>query len=137
MKSNKKGHLIFLRSFNPETRDAVKVLYESINREVREAKLERVYTTIANIYPKVNEDGGKNIFGSIKPEFLASEVLEGVARNFRELYLPEYMVYFNFWLQFLPSGLTNLFDSLLFGDKKWFPCEFLSLHPIKFLKQFL
>lgn len=118
MKSNKKGHLIFLRSFEPETRDAVQVLYEGINRELRAAKVEKVSTTIAHVYPKVDEDGGRNMFGTIKPESLAAEVLEGVSRNFHELYLPEYMVYFNIWLRFLPSGLTNLMESFLFGDNK-------------------
>lgn len=118
MIANKKGHLIFLRSFDPETRDAVQVLYEGINRELRSLKAEKVSTTIAHIYPKANDDGVKNVFGSIKPDFLAAEVLDGVRRNYREIYLPEYMVYFNIWLRFLPSGLTNLMEGLLFGDKK-------------------
>lgn len=118
MKVNKKGHLVFLRAFDTETRDAVQVLYEGVNRDLRASKADKVSTTIAHVYPMINEDGARNIFGSIKPDFLAAEVLEGVSRNYRELYLPEYMVYFNIWLRFLPSGLTNLMESFLFGDKK-------------------
>lgn len=117
MKGNGKGRLVFLRSFEKETRNAVQCLHDAIAEDLILNDNTKVSTTIAHIFPKIgNEGGDKNIFGCVKPEVIAEKVLKGVSSNAREIYVPGYMIYLCFWLKFLPMPLEHMFEKILFGD---------------------
>lgn len=120
MKENNKGHLVFLRAYEPETRNAVQCLHDAITQELMLAANCKVSPTLAHIYPKMSSEGERNIFGVVKPEVIAAEVLDGVARKVPEIYLPGYMVYISFWLNFVPTSLVKMIENVLFGD--YSPC---------------
>lgn len=119
MKSNKKGTLVFLRTFEAETRNAIVSLHDSITKDLKESKTDTVTTLIAHIYPKVTFDSESHgIFGHVKPYQVAATVLDGVAKNRSVVYMPEYSMFFAFWLKFMPSAFVELIDGVLFDDKK-------------------
>ena len=117
MKGNSKGHLVFLRGNEPNTLNATQCLYSSVTEDLMFSQNQKVSTTLAHIYPKISfDEDGKNIFGTIKPETVASQVLDGVARKYPEIYLPGYMVYISSWFKFFPSAIVNMIEKFLFGD---------------------
>lgn len=115
MKGNNKGCLVFIRTSDYASRTAIHGLYESVTKELEASKTNQVTTTLAHVYPKIDESGARNpIFGYITPDDLARNVLVGVAKKQRHLYLPDYMIFFNIWLKFWPAGLSTLVEDFLF-----------------------
>jgi hypothetical protein len=83
---------------------------------LRASKVENVKTSIAYAFPKISQDGEKNlIFGNILPESLAEEVLDGIARDRKEIFIPGHMV-FLFWVRLLPSPVVNMIENFLFKN---------------------
>lgn len=111
-----KGKFVFIRTLNAENRNAIQSLYEGISKDLKRHKVKGVSAVLAHIYPQIG-NGEQTIFGSISPDEVAQKVLEGVAKDRREIYAPEYMVYLTWWLKFMPAGITNLVDDFFFGDK--------------------
>lgn len=115
MKGNKKGSLVFIRTSDFESRNAIQSLQESIDKELK-GSTDRVSTVVTHIYSKIavtSDDSGW--FGVAKPDNVAKSVLEGVAKNRKEIFLPGYMIYCIFWTKFMPAFLVQKFDALLFG----------------------
>lgn len=118
MKGNQKGRIVFIKSFDAASRNVIQGLYESVHDDLESSKTEKVATTIAYVFPRIGQDGEKNkVFGNILPEALAEEVLEGIARNRKEVYVPEYMIYM-FWFRMLPSPITGMIEKFLFHDNQ-------------------
>lgn len=131
MKGNYKGRLVFIRTFDADTRCAVLALYNSITNELNEykaekikedvknkVKVEQLSTTIAHVYKKIDEDGERNFLGRVKPEDLAKVILESVSKGRDEVFVPNSLVYVAFWLKFMPTIVVNLVENLLFGKHK-------------------
>lgn len=93
-----------------------------MTKELKPTKGDNVTTMLAHVYPKITYDNESNgiygIFGHVKPDLVASTILDGIARNRSVIYLPEYMIYISFWLKFLPTAMVERIDGLLFDDKK-------------------
>ena len=115
MKGNKKGTLVFIRTTESgETRDAIASLHEGITKNLKDTRY--VTTLIANIYPRISEHGEKNqVFGNVKPDVVASVILEGVAKKRGVVFIPQHMIYFSLFFRFVPSQLVNLIETFLFG----------------------
>jgi len=119
MKGNKKGSLVFIRSSDFESRQAVQTLHESINKEIKDSNTKGVSTIIAHVFPKIaltSDDSSIFGFGIAKPDNVARSILEGVAKKRHEIYLPGYMVYCIFWIKLLPTTIANYFDNVLFNN---------------------
>lgn len=120
MKGNEKGTLIFIRTSDFESRNAIQTLQEAINKELKESKADKVKTIVAHVFPKIavtSDDSG--MYGVIKPDKVAMSILEGVAKNRQEIFLPGYMIYCIFWIKLLPSILSHKFDNMMFGNQNY------------------
>lgn len=117
MVGNKKGALVFIRTADYATRTAVQALHDSIAKELKDAKADKyVSSIVAHVFPQIAvTSDGSGLFGVARPENVAKSILEGVARNRKEIFLPGFMIYCIFWIKFLPSIITSNFEHFLFG----------------------
>lgn len=117
MRSNKKGKLVFIRTFDKGSRDAIMALYNQVNDEIKLTRTKDVSTLLAHIYPYIAEDRENNgLFGHTKPEEVARVILDGLAKERNVIYLPTFMVFIGFYLKFLPVSIVQSIESLLFDD---------------------
>jgi short chain dehydrogenase len=113
MKGNQSGQLVFIKSFDAQSRNVIQSLYDSIHEDLELSGTKDVITTMAYVFPRIGQDGEKNkVFGNITPEALAAEVLDGISRKRKEVFVPEYMAYMS-WSRLLPSPITNLVEKFL------------------------
>lgn len=119
MCSNKKGKMVFIRTLDKGSRDAIMALYNQVNDEIKMTRTKDVSTLLAHIYPNISEerDGGFSLFGNKKPEEVARVILDGLAKERSVVYLPTFMVFIGFYMKFLPVSIVQAIDSLLFDDK--------------------
>lgn len=133
MKSNNRGHIIFLTSvaaisgFTQQlalsvSQFAVQGLYESLVEELRISKLDSsIKMTLVHIYPFiVSENLEKDIrfrvpgfFGSIRADLAAEKILEGVKKNSSEISIPKYSLYISHVLKILPRRVTLMLREFL------------------------
>lgn len=135
MKSNKRGHIVFLTSNAAisglsqqlalsVSQFAIQGLYESVVEELRIAKLDKVIkTTMVHIYPFIVNDNVENdvnsrvpgFFGSIKASRAVEQIIDGVRKNKDEISIPIHYLFISRWLKILPRPVTlyvkNFFDT--------------------------
>lgn len=120
MKSKNKGTLVFLRAFDLSSLNleakAIQGLYEAIKNDLKVSLENKITTTVAHVYPKINKSGAKNIFGDITPDNVAREILAAVSRKVPEIYVPGYMRYVFSWLELAPTGYSMKLEKALLGD---------------------
>ncbi|CRL01847.1 CLUMA_CG015414, isoform A [Clunio marinus] len=119
MKTNNKGHLVFIRTFDFATRAAIKGLFEKMNHDLKDPNACNIKTSLVHVFPKF--DNGENvpkegIFANILLEDLACNVFIGVAKNKKHIYVPDSMNIFGFLMTFIPSPLVAMFENLFFSD---------------------
>lgn len=120
IKGNKKGRLVFIRSLDGESRQAIQSLSDLINHDLALSKIPGVKTTTCHVYPVIEKPGETaepGMFGVIKIEDLATTILDGISHDHANVFIPSYMGYFNFWLRFVPPMFTNMWDDIFFGAK--------------------
>lgn len=119
MRSNKKGKLVFIRTFEKGSRDAIMALYSQVCEEINATRSKEVSTLLAHVYPNISDERESNgIFGYTKPEEVARTILDGLAKDRNVIYMPTFMVFLAFYLKFLPVSVVHSVESLLFDDKK-------------------
>lgn len=119
MRSNKKGKLVFIRTFDKGSRDAIMALYSQVCEEINLTKSKDVSTLLAHVYPNISDERESNgIFGYTKPEEVARTILEGLAKERNVIYMPSFMIFLAFYMKFLPASVVHSIEGLLFDDKK-------------------
>lgn len=119
MRSNKKGKLVFIRTFDKGSRDAIMALYSQVCEEINVTKSKDVSTLLAHVYPNISDERESNgIFGYSKPEEVARTILEGLAKERNVIYMPSFMIFLAFYMKFLPASVVHSIEGLLFDDKK-------------------
>jgi all-trans-retinol dehydrogenase (NAD+) len=126
MKSNGKGHIVFLTSvaaisgFTQQlalsvSQFAIQGLYESVVEELRIAKLSNtIRTTLVHIYPFIVTENLENdirlrvpgFFGSIRAAKAADAIIDGVRKNKTEISIPKYCLFISHVLKILPRSVT-------------------------------
>lgn len=133
MKSNGRGHIIFLTSvaaisgFSQQlalsvSQFAIQGLYESILEELRISKCDNIIkTTLVHIYPFIVSENYENdirfrvpgFFGSIAAETAAKKIIDGVRKNASEISIPSYSLYMSHVLKILPRKVTLMVREFL------------------------
>lgn len=133
MKSNGKGHIIFLTSvavitgFSQQlavnvSQFAVQGLYESVVEELRVAKLDNVIkTTLVHIYPFIVNARLNNalslrlpgFFGSIRDDKAADRIVNAVRKNKTEISIPSYGLTLSNFLKLFPRTIVHLVRNFL------------------------
>lgn len=117
MRGNKKGKLVFIRTFDKGSRDAIMALYNQVNEEIKATRTKDVSTVLAHIFPLIAEDReSSSLFGQTKPEEVARVILDGLAKERSVIYMPSFMVFIAFYLKFLPVSVVQSIEGLLFDD---------------------
>lgn len=133
MKSNNKGHVVFLTSvaaisgFTQQlalsvSQFAIQGLYESVVEELRIAKLDRIIkTTLVHIYPFIITENLENdirlrvpgFFGSIRADKAANAIIDGVRKNKTEISIPKHSLFISHVLKILPRRVTLMIRGYL------------------------
>jgi all-trans-retinol dehydrogenase (NAD+) len=133
MKSNEKGHIVFLTSvaaisgFNQQlalsvSQFAIQGFYESIVEELRVTRLDTtIKTTLVHIYPCIAVEGREidsgmrvpGFFGSIKATKVANAIIDGVRKNKTEISIPKYFLFVSQILKIFPKRITLLLRDFL------------------------
>lgn len=133
MKSNGKGHIIFLTSvaaisgFTQQlalsvSQFAIQGLYESVVEELRIAKMGKsIKTTLVHIYPFIVSENLENdirlrvpgFFGSIRADRAAEAIIDGVRKNKTEISIPKYCLFISHFLKILPRKVTLMIRDFL------------------------
>lgn len=129
MKGNYRGHLLFIRTYDADTRNAVLSMYNKFTKEIQEYKdaktkeapanaerLKGLSTTLAHVFPNIDADGKSNrLYGYIKPVDLAKKILGSVSQGRDELYFPDHMIYITYFNRFWPAPLVEMVENFWFG----------------------
>lgn len=133
MKTNQKGHIIFLTSvaaisgFSQQlalsvSQFAIQGLYESVVEELRVAKLDNVIkTTLVHIYPFIVTENLQHdislrvpgLFGSIRADKAAEAIVDGVRKNKTEISIPKYCLMLSHILKIFPRPITQMLRNFL------------------------
>lgn len=133
MKSNMKGHIVFLTSTAGRNKFqhrhaltvsqfAVQGLFESIVDELRISRLSsKIKTTLVHIFPMIVNETHENdiqfrtpgFFGSIRAEIAAEKVLDSVMKNKSEISIPGYCLMASRLFKIVPKNIIFLLRDYL------------------------
>lgn len=131
MKSNRKGHIIFLTSVasigksveqlaTNVSQFAVQGLYETVVEELRVTKFNNIIkTTLVHIYPFIfNENLALSLrlpgfLGSLRDDKAAETIINGIRRNKTEISIPSYGLMLSSILKLFPRTIIHLVRNFL------------------------
>ena len=133
MKSNGKGHIVFLTSVvaingfaqqlaTNVSQFAIQGMYESVVEELRVAKLDHIIkTTLVHIYPFIVSEHFNNalslrlpgFFGSIRDDKAAERIVDAVRQDEAEISIPRYGLMLSSILKLFPRPIVHLVRNFL------------------------